>query len=217
MRFNYYRDLSARNRATYDKSDRLPEVGLSVGPELEAAVAAVRTALAEENLAAVRRAMTRLSRLACSALEVAPLAVTVKAKRPIRSDGEYYGLYERERGGAATLTLWMRTARQKKVVTFKTFLRTFVHELCHHLDFDRYRLRESFHTQGFFKRESSLYRSLVPAEEPAVRSREKAAAGAKRQPKRAAKAKPEKPPRLRSRTKRKPESGQTELPFDDGG
>jgi hypothetical protein len=56
----------------------------------------------------------------------------------------------------------MRTARQKRVVTFKTFLRTFVHELCHHLDFERFGLAESFHTQGFFKRESSLYRKLSP-------------------------------------------------------
>jgi len=29
----------------------------------------------------------------------------------------------------------MRTARHKKIVAFKTFLRTLLHELCHHLDF----------------------------------------------------------------------------------
>ena len=56
----------------------------------------------------------------------------------------------------------MRTAQQKKVVAFRTFLRTFLHELCHHLDYELLELDDSFHTQGFFKRESSLFKQLVP-------------------------------------------------------
>ena len=55
----------------------------------------------------------------------------------------------------------MRTAQRRQVVAFRTFLRTFVHEVCHHLDYELYELRESFHTQGFFQRESSLYRQLM--------------------------------------------------------
>lgn len=181
MRFGYYERLSPRKRAIYDKSDRLPEVVLPIGAELLDAVAVLREAVAEQSLRAVQRAMTRLSRLACSALDVAPLEVRVKAKRPIRRDGEYHGLYEREPGSAATLTLWMRTARHKRVVTFKTFLRTFVHELCHHLDFDRYGLKESFHTQGFFRRESSIYKKLAPVDEPTKQARKHAAAIAEAQ------------------------------------
>jgi hypothetical protein len=59
------------------------------------------------------------------------------------------------------ITLWMRTAQRKQVVAFRTFLRTFLHELCHHLDYELLRLPETFHTEGFYKRESSLFRQLV--------------------------------------------------------
>ncbi len=58
----------------------------------------------------------------------------------------------------------MRTAQRRQVVAFRTFLRTFLHEVCHHLDYELFGLRESYHTQGFFKRESSLYRQLVGSE-----------------------------------------------------
>jgi hypothetical protein len=30
----------------------------------------------------------------------------------------------------------MRTAAHKRVVAFRTFLRTLLHELCHHLDYE---------------------------------------------------------------------------------
>jgi hypothetical protein len=40
-----------------------------------------------------------------------------------------------------------------------------VHEVCHHLDYELYKLEETFHTEGFYKRESRLFHQLVP--EPA--------------------------------------------------
>jgi len=42
-----------------------------------------------------------------------------------------------------------------------------LHEVCHHLDYMYLHLRESYHTDGFFQRESSLFRTIVqqPAEE----------------------------------------------------
>ena len=52
-------------------------------------------------------------------------------------------------------------AKRRQAVAFKTFLRTLVHEICHHLDYVLLRLGESFHTDGFFKRESSLVRQIV--------------------------------------------------------
>ena len=55
----------------------------------------------------------------------------------------------------------MRTAQHKRVVAFRTFLRTLLHELCHHLDYELLKLEDSFHTEGFFKRESSLFKQLV--------------------------------------------------------
>jgi hypothetical protein len=56
----------------------------------------------------------------------------------------------------------MRTARHRRVVAFRTFLRTLLHEMGHHVDYERLGLADSFHTEGFFKRESSLFRKLVP-------------------------------------------------------
>jgi hypothetical protein len=56
----------------------------------------------------------------------------------------------------------MRTAQRHQVVKFRTFLRTVLHELCHHLDYEMLGLTDSFHTDGFYKRESSLLRQLLP-------------------------------------------------------
>jgi uncharacterized damage-inducible protein DinB len=55
----------------------------------------------------------------------------------------------------------MRTARQKRVVAFRTYLRTLLHEVGHHVDYTLLRLPESYHTEGFYKRESSLFHQLV--------------------------------------------------------
>ena len=55
----------------------------------------------------------------------------------------------------------MRTAQRKKVVAFRTYLRTLLHELNHHLDVQLLELEDSFHTEGFYKRESSLFKQLV--------------------------------------------------------
>ena len=83
--------------------------------------------------------------------------------RPSNVWGELHGLYEPVDGNTnARITVWMRTARHKKVVAFRSFLRTILHELCHHLDYEFLELADSFHTEGFFKRESSLFKQLVP-------------------------------------------------------
>ena len=55
----------------------------------------------------------------------------------------------------------MRTHANEQVVAFRTFLRTLLHEVLHHLDYVHFHLPESFHTEGFFKRESSLVRQLL--------------------------------------------------------
>jgi len=57
--------------------------------------------------------------------------------------------------------VWMRTAQKVQVVKFRTFLRTLLHEFCHHLDYEHYRLAETFHTEGFYARESALMRELM--------------------------------------------------------
>ena len=83
-------------------------------------------------------------------------------RRPSWETGELHGLYQADEKGRYRVSLWMRTAQRAQIVKFKTFLRTLLHELCHHLDYQKYRLRDSFHTQGFYRRESSLLRQLLP-------------------------------------------------------
>jgi DinB superfamily len=98
-----------------------------------------------------------------AALRLPPVRVQVLAARPHARWGELHGLYEWEqrRGEPPLITLWMRTARQKRVVAFRTFLRTLLHEVGHHLDYTGLRLGDSFHTQGFYARESHLFHQLV--------------------------------------------------------
>ena len=50
---------------------------------------------------------------------------------------------------------------EAQVVAFKSFLRTLVHEFAHHLDYELFVLDETFHTEGFYKRESSLANALL--------------------------------------------------------
>ena len=65
----------------------------------------------------------------------------------------------------------MRTAKKRQIVAFKSFLRTLCHELCHHLDYELFALEETFHTDGFYKRESSLANALLASEaNPAAES-----------------------------------------------
>ena len=89
--------------------------------------------------------------------------VLVFERRPSNNRGELHGLYEPDEvtGGRARISVWMRTARKDQVVKFRTFLRTLIHEVCHHLDYELYKLPETFHTQGFYARESALVRDLL--------------------------------------------------------
>ena len=95
-------------------------------------------------------------------LEVPAARVQVLAVRPSRNWGELHGLYTLAGDEPAKIQVWMRTARHRRIVAFRTFLRTLLHELGHHLDYTHLRLPDSFHTEGFFKRESSLFRQVVP-------------------------------------------------------
>jgi hypothetical protein len=100
---------------------------------------------------------------------VPKVRVRVLAKRPIDGYGELHGLYEPEDGRIPPrLSVWMRTAQKQQVVAFKTFLRTVIHELCHHLDYELFALEETFHTEGFYKRESSLVIALLAQRQAAA-------------------------------------------------
>lgn len=146
----------------YRRSDSIDSVVVPRLAELRPLTRDLKEALLSENRRVVATASQALADALTRCLEVEPFEVVVELARPRGSRSELHGLYEPgSSGDRARISVWMRTAQRRQVVAFRTFLRTFLHEVCHHLDYELYGLRESFHTQGFFKRESSLYRQLV--------------------------------------------------------
>lgn len=163
MPFAYYRRLNARQKRIYDRSDAVSKLELPRPAALRASVDAIATALADADRVRTERAAGHFTEKLLQALRVSLVDVKVLAKRPSNRWGELHGLYEPSDGKSRPLlTVWMRTAQRKDVVAFKSFLRTLLHEIGHHLDYELLGLEDSFHTQGFYRRESSLFHQLVP-------------------------------------------------------
>ena len=162
MAFAYYKRLSRRRQGIYRHSDAIEQVGLADAPKFFPLTDELAAALATEDQKQISRASRELVRELCRNLNAPCADVRVLAKRPSDEREELHGLYEPvDREPVARITVWMRTAQKKQVVAFKTYLRTLLHELCHHLDYEFLSLEESFHTQGFYKRESSLFHQIV--------------------------------------------------------
>ncbi len=165
MVFSYYNRLSASQKRIYRKSDEIHSVALPNAAELHPLISRLSSALISEDRAEIEELCSRLASGIASGLGTPPIRVRVLAVRPSASWGELHGLYAPAEGAvSAVITLWMRTAVQRRVVAFRSFLRTLLHEICHHLDYELFMLPDSYHTQGFYKRESSLFHQLVPAE-----------------------------------------------------
>lgn len=162
MVFSYYNRLTKAQKQVYQQSDRVTSIRLPPGQRATDLMKPLAEALKAEN----RQRTEEVSQLLLSALtetlKVPPIRARVLAARPSNHWGELHGLYEPAQGGTpARITVWMRTARRRQVVAFRTFLRTLIHELCHHLDYELLDLDETFHTEGFYKRESSLVHQLL--------------------------------------------------------
>lgn len=162
MRFSYYQRLSAEDRRTYRRSDAVAELPLADPRALAPLVAGLERALASGKTSPTRRAAQDLCAALCRRFEVVTPNVQVRARRPRDREGELHGLYTYEDPDHPIIEVWMRTAAERRVVAFRTFLRTLLHELVHHFDLTWLKLPETFHTEGFFKRESSLARQLAP-------------------------------------------------------
>jgi hypothetical protein len=162
MKFAYYQRLDRKGREIYDRSDAIRAVRLPDAPALRDIVGVLRAGLGADDRVVVEAASGRLALGLTELLGVEPVAVSVLAVRPAMRGGELHGLYTRDGRGRPRIRVWMRTARHRRVVAFKTFLRTLLHEVVHHLDFTLWRMPESFHTEGFFRRESSLFNQLAP-------------------------------------------------------
>lgn len=162
MVFAYYHDLTRSQQIIYRRSNALDTVPLTEPEAARHHVQALLLALKQVDSAAVTAACQGLCDAILSPLDTPRVIVRIEDARPTDDYEELYGLYEPlQARQLARITLWMRTARRQQVVAFRTFMRTLLHELCHHLDYEYFRLPESFHTEGFYRRESSLFRQLL--------------------------------------------------------
>jgi hypothetical protein len=164
MPFAYYARLTRLQQATYRASDAIVSLPLPPGVEPGASVRAIAAALAAERRAVVQSHCRALVDMLARGYGVPAVEVEVLAARPSNDYGELHGLYDpREDAPAPLITVWMRTAALRRVVALRSFLRTLVHEFGHHLDYELFRFDETFHTEGFYKRESSLANALFDA------------------------------------------------------
>jgi hypothetical protein len=166
-RLSFYRRLSAAQKREYDRSDARRSLPLPPAAALGAAADEVVRALEDGVLGRVRRAAQRLVEDVCASLNGlsrgAPArapGVKVLRTRPRRGQSEFHGLYTRFENGESEIRVWMLTAANGRVVKPRTFLRTLLHEVCHHVDMTLLDLPHSLHTLGFHARESSLLRAL---------------------------------------------------------
>jgi hypothetical protein len=162
MPFSYFDRLSPARKVVYLRSDAVEKIQLPPGPPVDHLAPLLEQALQAERRSEVEKVSQALMSNLTARLRVPPVRVKVLTVRPSGNWGELHGLYEpTEDRTPPLITLWMRTVARKQVVAFRTFLRTLLHELCHHLDYELYKFPETFHTEGFYKRESNLLAQLA--------------------------------------------------------
>jgi hypothetical protein len=161
MPFAYFARLSRTQRAVYLQSDAIPALRLPRVEELQPLLPRLQEALQQDDRKTVEQLSRALAQGIAEQLSVEPVDVAVLAVRPALRYGELHGLYTRDDGRRPRIRVWMRTLRHHRVVAYRTFVRTLLHEIGHHLDYTYLKLADSFHTEGFFKRESSLWHALA--------------------------------------------------------
>lgn len=157
---NYRYRLSRPQQRVYDRSNATSSIRLSPTPRLYQAVGALPEILATGDTANTERVAQIIADEITSILRVPRVRILVNGRRPADARGELHGVYLPHESGSGSIKLWMITARRGQIVAFKTFLRTLLHEICHHLDYALLGLADSLHTEGFYKRESSLFHQI---------------------------------------------------------
>jgi hypothetical protein len=146
------------NSAGFLESDRIKTLDLPQDGRLPTITKSIDSAMKSETSADVRRACAEFLAVASEFYEVPPCGLRVLAARPLRVrerwTTELFGDYSPE---LMLIRVWMRTAVRKEVTSFGTFVSTLCHEFCHHLDFQKFGFRDSWHTRGFYKRAAALY------------------------------------------------------------
>lgn len=164
MPFRYYERLRPKEKEIYLKSDSITSVPIKGIEPFLPLISGLEECLKRVDTLCAERFCQEIANVLCQRLGVAFVRIKVLDVRPSNRYGELHGLYYPALPGLmARITLWMRTAKKANVVAFRTFLRTFIHEFCHHLDYELFKFPESFHTEGFYKRESHIFHQLMEA------------------------------------------------------
>ncbi len=141
------------------QSDRLGSLEVPQDDRLRTLAKSIDLALKDGRVAVVRHTCAEFLTAASDFYKVQRPAIRVLAARPLRvREGgrtiELFGDYTEQ---AMLIRVWMRTAVRRAVTSFGTFLSTLCHEFCHHLDYQRFGFRDSWHTRGFYGRTAVLY------------------------------------------------------------
>jgi hypothetical protein len=146
------------DRSQFAESDRIKTLELPQDRQLPAIANVIDSRMQAGAAADVRRASAEFLGAACNFYQVANCGFRILAARPLRVrenwTSELFGDYDPE---TMLIRVWMRTAIRKEITSYGTFLSTLCHEFCHHLDFQRFRFRDSWHTRGFYERAAALY------------------------------------------------------------
>jgi hypothetical protein len=166
MPFGYFNLLSAARKKVYLRSDAIESLALPPGPSLQDVLTRIQEHLSAEQRVALERASQQLLDELTRRFNVPPVRVRIRNVRPSGNWGELHGLYEPAEQSPAVISTWMRTVARKQMVAYKTFVRTLLHEFCHHIDYELIKLPETFHTGGFYKREAALFRAIHEGASP---------------------------------------------------
>jgi|TARA_B100001250_G_scaffold414601_1_gene454414 hypothetical protein len=158
----YYYNLNKSDKSIYRKSDKIKNIKLNKLMVLRKSIISIKNNLQAEDKKNLEKEIREFLNQLTDSLDIETVNIKLLGSRPDNNWGELHGLYEQAEGRKkAKITLWMKTAKRKKVIAYKTFVRTLIHEVCHHFDYTLLKFEDSFHTEGFFYRESSLYKQLV--------------------------------------------------------
>lgn len=146
-------------RAGFEQSDLLTRLPVPEDDRLPEQAKLIASALAEASMARMQPACAAFLNVAAEFYGVSKPGIRVLAARPLRvREGgwasELFGDYSPE---TFQIRVWMRTAVRKQVTSYGTFLSTLCHEFCHHLDYQRFKFQDSWHTRGFYERTAALY------------------------------------------------------------
>ncbi len=147
-----------KNRTEFFESDRVKTLDLPPEGKLVDIAKRLESAMKADTILEVRSTCAEFLTSASDFYKVPICGIRVLAARPLRVRESYatelFGDYHPD---TMLIRVWMRTAVRKEVTSFGAFLSTLCHEFCHHLDFQHFGFRDSWHTRGFYERAAVLY------------------------------------------------------------